>query len=149
MSFHVTASSPIHLEQYHSECAQSVGTCILGTDLQEEVDINHLLWVHIYLPSCHQFNLSMWFIDWNCLKPTMLISSVIHNIMCSNFNCILLLFSQPGLDLQLSYNRDAEWIVDPPIWNTADTVRAVTRAIGWSSSDFTVCLKKVWHVSLC
>ena len=69
--------------------------------------------------------------------------------MCSNFNCIWLLFSQLGLDLQLSCNSNAEWIVDPPIWNNAaDPVGAVMRTIGWSSSGFTVCLKK-WDMSLC
>ena len=52
------------------------------------------------LPSAVPFNAHIvWFIDWKCFKPTMLISSVIGNIMYSNFNCILLLFSQLGLDL--------------------------------------------------
>ena len=78
----------------------------------------------------------------------MLISSVIDNIICSNFNCIWVLFSQLGLDLKLSCNRNAEWIVDPPIRNAADPVGAVMRAIGWSSSGFTVCFEKVRHVSL-
>ena len=92
------------------------------------------------LPSVVPFNVHIvWFIDWNCLKPTMLISSIIDNIMCTYFNCIWLLFSQLGLDLKLSCNRNVEWIVDPPIWNAADPVGAVMRTIGGSSSGFTVC----------
>ena len=78
----------------------------------------------------------------------MLISSVIDNIMCSYFNCIWVLLSQLGFDLKLSCNRNAEWIVDPPIWNAADPVGAVMRTIGWSSLGFTVCLKK-FDIFLC
>ena len=77
----------------------------------------------------------------------MLVSSVIDTIMFSNFNCIWLLFSLLGLDLKLSCNRNAEWTLDPPIWNAAGPVGAVMRTIDRSSSGFTVCLEK-WDMSL-
>ena len=60
-------------------------------------------------------------------------------------------FSSPNL-VWIYYNYHVvemlKWIVDPPIQNTADPVGAVIRTIGWSSSGFTVCLKK-WDMSLC
>ena len=77
----------------------------------------------------------------------MLISSVIDNIMYSNFNCIWLLFSQIGLGLKLTWKRNVEWIIDPPTGNAANLVGAVMRTTGWSSSGFTVCLKQ-WDMSL-
>ena len=101
------------------------------------------------LPSFVPFNVHIvWFIDWNCLNPTMLISSVIDNSMCSNFNCIWVLFYQLGFDLKLSCNRKTEWIVDPPIWNAADPVGAFMRTIGWSSSGFYCVFEKIGHISL-
>ena len=47
-------------------------------------------------------------------------------------------FSQLGLVLDLSYNRNAEWIVDPPTWNAAEPVGAVINTRGWSSSGLIV-----------
>ena len=48
-------------------------------------------------------------------------------------------FSQLGLALDLSYSRNAEWIVDPPTWNAAEPVGAVINTRGWSSSGLIMC----------